>query len=150
MTDVSLDPQDKASIPISGGGPRFVARRVLIVDDDRSVRELFRRCLLLAGYDVSVASGGAEGLQALGTDPTIGLVLLDLDMPRIDGRRFREVQRTDPRLEAIPTVVITGTNLTDDVRRELRATDYLSKPVQREQLVALVERYLPESAPATK
>lgn len=138
----------QAAPPIAspGGTP---GRRVLVVDDERSIREFFRRCLLLDGIDVVVASGGADGLQALGTDPAIGLVLLDLDMPKIDGRRFREVQRSHARLATIPTVIVTGTVITDSIRAELLAADYVSKPVDRAQLLAIVKRYLPARTAAS-
>jgi CheY-like chemotaxis protein len=119
-----------------------VRRRVLVVDDDRAVREVFRRSLLLDGYDVIVATGGAEGLQLLGSDPNIGLVLLDLDMPHIDGRRFREVQRSDTRLAAVPTVIITGTSVSAALRDELQVLEYVSKPVNRTGLLAVVGRYI--------
>jgi CheY-like chemotaxis protein len=115
--------------------------RVLVVDDERAIRELFRRRLLMAGFDVVVASGGAEGLRILGTDPRVSLVLLDLDMPGIDGRRFREAQSSDPRLAGVPTVIITGVALTDTLRRQLQANDYLSKPVDNAQFIQVVERY---------
>lgn len=139
-----------AGLPVDatapGPGPalsRTPGRRVLVVDDDRAVREFFRRCLLLDGIDVVVAPGGAEGLQALGTDPAIGLILLDLDMPKIDGRRFREVQRSDTRLAAIPTVVVTGTIITSEIRDELQAVDYIAKPIDRTRLLAIVNQHLP-------
>ena len=115
--------------------------RVLVVDDERTIRELFRRILLFDGFDVVVASGGAEGLRMIGSDPSIALILLDLDMPGIDGRRFRVAQCSDPRLADIPTVVVTGTLLTDEVRAEMRAHDYLGKPVNHAEFIAVVERY---------
>lgn len=115
--------------------------RVLVVDDDKSVREMFRRSLLLAGFDVAVASGGAQGLQMLGADADVGLVMLDLDMPQVDGRRFRDAQRADPRLAAIPTVIVTGTPITGRIRDALQATDYLAKPVGRTLLLSVVEKY---------
>ena len=120
---------------------RPVAGRVLVVDDERAIRELFRRVLLFDGFDVVVASGGAEGLRLLATDPWVVLILLDLDMPDIDGRRFRQAQCEDPRLADIATVLVTGTVVTDEVRGELRATDYLSKPVSRAHMLHVVERY---------
>ena len=118
--------------------------RVLVVDDDKSVREFFQRTLLFGGIDVIVASGGAEGLRLLRTDPRVGLVLLDLDMPQVDGRRFRESQRADPDLAAIRTIVVTGTRLTDDTRRELDALEYVIKPVTPTQLLYIVDRHLPK------
>lgn len=115
--------------------------RVLVVDDERTIRELFRRILLFDGFDVVVASGGAEGLRIIGSDPSIALILLDLDMPGIDGRRFRVAQCSDPRLAGIPTVVVTGTVLTDEIRAEMNADDYMSKPVNHAQFMRVVERY---------
>jgi CheY-like chemotaxis protein len=115
--------------------------RVLVVDDERGIRELFRRVLLLAGYDVLLAAGGAEGLQLLGRNPDIGLILLDLDMPYIDGSRFRAAQLADPRLAGVPTVVVTGMALTDALRAELHADAYLTKPAPPAQLTATAARY---------
>ena len=115
--------------------------RVLVVDDERSVCELFRRTLLMGGFDVVVACGGAEGLERLGSDPGIGLVLLDLHMPRIDGIRFRAVQLADPRLAAVPTVLVTGYAVTDSDRAAIRANEYVSKPVSPARLIALAEKY---------
>jgi CheY-like chemotaxis protein len=117
--------------------------RVLVVDDERVIRDMLRRMLLFAGFDVVVAAGGAEGLRILGTDPQVALVLLDLDMPHIDGRCFRSAQRSDSRLAAIPTVIVSGVLFTDELRRELDAADYLSKPVRQATLVATVEKYCP-------
>ena len=118
-----------------------VAGRVLVVDDERAIRELFQRVLLFEGFEVVLASGGAEGLRLLSTDPRIVLVLLDLDMPAVDGRRFRMEQCEDARLAEVPTVIVTGTVLTPEIRTELHATDYLSKPVPRARLIEIVERY---------
>jgi CheY-like chemotaxis protein len=129
----SSSPQAAESYPVAG--------RVLVVDDERAIRELFQRILLFEGFDVVLASGGAEGLRLLGTDPRIALVLLDLDMPAVDGRRFRLEQCEDPRLAGVPTVIVTGTVVTPEISTELQATDYLNKPVARSQFVQVVERY---------
>lgn len=117
------------------------AGRVLVVDDDQSVREMFGRSLRLAGFDVVIAAGGEEGLQILRDDPTISLVLLDLNMPNVNGREFREIQRRDPRLAGIPTIILTGSALPEVVHDDLLATSYLFKPVGREELVSVVSRY---------
>jgi CheY-like chemotaxis protein len=135
-----LPAQSQAPAP-SGTDVHPAAGRVLVVDDERAIRELFQRILLFEGFDVVLASGGAEGLRLLGTDPRIALVLLDLDMPAVDGRRFRMEQCGDPRLADVPTVIVTGTMLTPEVRAELQATDYLSKPVPRARFIQIVERY---------
>jgi CheY-like chemotaxis protein len=115
--------------------------RVLVVDDDDDVRDVFKSILMLAGFDVVEASGGAEGLKILRTDRSIRLVLLDLTMPEMDGWRFRHEQRSDPRLSRIPTVIVSGEPLAHIVDEELRAADYLSKPVGRDHLVGVVAKY---------
>lgn len=120
---------------------RPAAGRVLVVDDDRGVREMFRRSLELANFETVVASGGDEGLRLLRADATIRLVLLDLMMPGIDGKQFRDLQRADARLAGIPTVIVTGSPLAQIVHAELMAVDYLLKPVAREHLVSVVGRY---------
>ena len=115
--------------------------RILVVDDDPVVRRMFQRSLELARFQVVVASGGAEGLQMLQTDPTIGLVLLDLMMPDMDGWRFRHAQRDNPVLARIPTVIVSGSTLGHIVHAELQAADYLLKPVARAHLLSVVSAY---------
>jgi two-component system, chemotaxis family, chemotaxis protein CheY len=121
--------------------------RILVVDDDPVVRLTFQRSLELANYGVVVASGGAEGLRILREDPTIGLVLLDLLMPEMDGWKFRHAQRSNPRLAAIPTIIITGSSLAQVVHEELQAADYLLKPVARDHLMSVVAAYCKPYAP---
>jgi CheY-like chemotaxis protein len=131
----AIPPVPPAAVASEGQG------RILVVDDERLIREFFRRALLMAGFDVVVASGGAEGLKMLGVDPQIQVVFLDLNMPHIDGWAFRAAQLSDPRLAGVPVVIVTGTapNLVKDA--ELRADDYLRKPIGTEQLVAVAARY---------
>src|SRR5688500_4955199 len=74
--------------------PLHFRHRILIVDDEPSVRTMFQRVLHHAGFDAIAATGGADGLRLLKQDPTIGLVMLDLMMPECDGWRFRHAQRT--------------------------------------------------------
>ena len=127
--------------PARGDVSEPEAGRVLIVDDDRAVREMFRRSLELADFEVLTAGTGEEGLRILREDSGIRLVLLDLVMPGMDGHRFRAIQRADQRLATIPTVVVTGSSLGQIVHAELMALDYLLKPVGREHLVSVVARY---------
>lgn len=137
---------DALRAPSGGaGGESSVAanrrNRVLVIDDEASVRRLFERILQSADFDVVAAAGGAEGLQRLRDDRQIGLVLLDLAMPEMDGWRFRHAQRLDPALASIPTVIVTGSSLPGIVHEELQADDYLLKPVGREHLLSVVAHY---------
>lgn len=115
--------------------------RVLVIDDEPLVRKLFRRVLEDAGFQVVVAADGEEGLTMLRSGPSVCVVLLDLKMPKMDGTAFRNAQRRDQRLAAIPTVVVTGSPVPEPLRRELCAADYLLKPVKRDDLIRAVERF---------
>ncbi len=83
------------------------ATRVLVVEDDPSVRGLLQTLLSAEGYDVVTASDGLAGLvKATATHPS--LVLLDLMMPDLGGVRVLEELREDPELSDIPVIVVTG------------------------------------------
>ncbi len=116
--------------------------QVLVVDDDAAVRETLSEGLRIAGFCVVEAGRGAEGLEILRNEPRIGLVLLDLLMPEMDGWRFRYEQRSDPRLASIPTIIATGAPLVEVIDGELRAADYLLKPIGLEHLVSVVAHYV--------
>ena len=115
--------------------------RVLLVDDEPLMRKVFGRSLRGAGFDVVIADDGPDGLEKLRTDPSIGLVLLDLNMPGMDGWRFREEQRADPRLRDIPTVVVTGEPMDRIIGEPLHAREYLFKPVGMDHLISVVADY---------
>ena len=115
---------------------------VLVVDDDPAVREMFCQALRLAGFDVIEASTGGEALELLRSDASIGVILLDLKMPDMDGWRFRLAQRTDPRMASIPTVITTGAPLSEVLDCDLKAADYLLKPVGLEHLISVVAHYV--------
>jgi CheY-like chemotaxis protein len=124
-------------------GPPVEPRRgvVLVIEDEKPVRELFRRSLLFAGFNVIVASGGREGLAMLQNEPGIAVVTLDLNMAYFDGRKVRAEQLASERLAKIPTVIVTGCPLTHADRGAFQAADYLAKPVSRERLVGVIGRY---------
>jgi CheY-like chemotaxis protein len=116
--------------------------QVLVIDDDAAVRETLADGLRQAGFTVVDTGSGAAALELLRKDPRIGLILLDLFMPEMDGWRFRHEQRNDPRLAAIPTVITTGAALADVVDQELKAHDYLLKPIGLDHLVSVVAHYV--------
>jgi CheY-like chemotaxis protein len=124
----------------SAGGPQGPGR-VLIIDDEADVRELFCDILQGAGFEAVSAESGAEGLEILRSDPRIKVVLLDLLMPEMDGWRFRHHQLSQPQYAAIPTVIVTGAPLGGAAHEQLQAADYLSKPVTRERLIGTVAKY---------
>ena len=83
------------------------AVRVLVVEDDPSVRGLLQTLLAAEGYEVATASDGLAGLVKATSSPP-SLVLLDLMMPDLGGVRVLEEMRDDPDLADIPVIVVTG------------------------------------------
>ena len=81
--------------------------RILVVEDDPSVRGLLQTLLSAEGYDVATASDGLAGLVKATSQPP-ALVLLDLMMPDLGGVRVLEEMRDDPELADIPVIVVTG------------------------------------------
>ena len=85
----------------------MTAIRVLVVEDDPSVRGLLHTLLSAEGYEVATASDGLAGLVKAASQPP-ALVLLDLMMPDLGGVRVLEEMRDDPELVDIPVIVVTG------------------------------------------
>ena len=81
--------------------------KILVVEDDPSVRGLLQTLLSAEGYDVATASDGLAGLVKATSSPP-ALVLLDLMMPDLGGVRVLEEMRGDPELSSIPVIVVTG------------------------------------------
>jgi DNA-binding response OmpR family regulator len=120
-------------------------RHVLVVDDDPDVRGLVVQLLERAGYEITVASDGREGVRAL-YEVRPDLVVLDLTMPRMDGwqalERIREVSD-------VPVLVLTGRSAELETVRGLKAgaDDYVTKPFRRQELLARVEALLRRGTP---
>ncbi len=113
-------------------------RRVLVVDDDPDIRTLLSESLEGEGYDVRSAENGATALRCLkARRPDV--IVLDLTMPVMDGRRFREEQWRDPALAAIPVIIIS-TVVPDE---GLHADAYLAKPFSLSRLLAELDRISP-------
>jgi CheY-like chemotaxis protein len=83
-------------------------KKVLIVDDNADIRQSLARLLRVFGIQSAVAADGQEALDRLRADTAVGLIVLDLMMPVMDGWEFRHQQVEDPDLAAIPVVVCSG------------------------------------------
>jgi two-component system OmpR family response regulator len=130
------------ALPAATDAGASAVQCVLLVDDDPAVREMFSQALRLAGFDVMEAATGSEALERLRSTTQVGVILLDLKMPDMDGWRFRLAQRTDPRMAAIPTVITTGAQLSEELDCDLKAADYLLTPVGLEHLISVVSHYV--------
>jgi two-component system sensor histidine kinase and response regulator WspE len=101
-----------------------VRKRVLVVDDSLTVRELQRKLLSHRGYDVAVAVDGMDGWNALRSE-SFDLLITDIDMPRMDGIELVTLLRRDSRLQSLPVMVVSYKDREEDRRRGLDAgADY--------------------------
>lgn len=126
------------------GAPRAAAAAapcVLVVDDDRELRETVRDILDGEGYPTATAANGEEALAYLRAAAPPRLILLDLSMPVMDGVTFREEQRKDPAIAAIPVVVFSAAAQVADRVRHLAVDGVLKKPIKLEHLLGVVARY---------
>lgn len=99
-------------------------KRILVVDDSLTVRELQRKLLLNRGYDVAVAVDGMDGWNALRAED-FDLLITDIDMPRMDGIELVSLLRRDNRLQSLPVMVVSYKDREEDRRRGLDAgADY--------------------------
>ncbi len=99
-------------------------KRVLVVDDSLTVRELERKLLASRGYDVAVAVDGMDAWNVLRTEP-FDLVITDIDMPRMDGIALVTLIRKEPRLQQLPVMVVSYKDREQDRQRGLEAgADY--------------------------
>lgn len=113
--------------------------RVLVIDDDASVRELLTRTLEREGFEVYTARSGLEGLE-LARQMQPDVITLDVMMSGLDGWSVLEQIKADPLLSDIPVVMLT---MVDDKRRgyALGAADYLTKPIDRKRLTRLLMKF---------
>jgi DNA-binding response OmpR family regulator len=120
---------------------------VLVVEDDRDIRDLVRRYLERAGHAVLSTGSGVEGLKLL-TQATPDLVVLDLGLPDLDGL---EVLREAVAAGGVPVIVLTARSDVEDRIRglSLGADDYVTKPFSPTELTLRVGAVLARTAPAT-
>jgi CheY-like chemotaxis protein len=117
-------------------GPR--PPRILVVDDNASLRENLAECLEIEGYEVALAADGAAALAILEEESTPAAVLLDLMMPGLSGRDVVERIRANPRLASVRVVMTTG-HPNPRLRDGVAADVFLPKPFGVQQLLAALD-----------
>lgn len=117
---------------------------VMVVDDSLTVRKITGRLLEREGYRVVTAKDGADALDQL-EESLPDVILSDIEMPRMDGFEFVRNLRADERLRDVPVIMITS-RLADKHReyaQKLGANEYLGKPYDEDELLRLLQQYIP-------
>jgi hypothetical protein len=124
--------------------PILVGKKVLIMDDD--VRNIFALTGLLERYEMEVlyAENGKEGLDVLQANPNVDAILMDIMMPEMDGYEATRAVRKQEAFRDLPIIALTAKAMQGDRDRciEAGASDYISKPIDTEQLLSLLRVWL--------
>jgi signal transduction histidine kinase/HAMP domain-containing protein len=140
VDSLPVKPDERAGAP----HPDLRSRKVLIVDDD--ARNIFALAALLEnqGMEVITATNGRKAVEIVGTTPNLGVVLMDIMMPEMDGYETIRTIRRDPRFLGLPILALTAKAMEEDGRKclEAGANDYISKPVNTDRLLSLIRRWL--------
>lgn len=122
-----------------------MSKRILIVEDNPQNRYLVSFLLEQQGYELSIAEDGAQALEMLEGDAP-DLILMDMQLPKIDGYEATRRIKANERLRDIPLVALTAHSMQRDEQRAIDAgcDEFITKPVDADGLLALVSRLLGE------
>lgn len=116
--------------------------KVLIVDDSKLMHRMYE--VMLRDYSVVYALDGQQGLERLRQErePAVDLVLLDINMPNMNGLEFLAEARRDPAIAAVPVVIVSTEGREEDTARGLEAgaSAYITKPFRSEEIRKVIER----------
>lgn len=124
-----------------------MTEKILTVDDSMSVRKMIEFALKSKGYVVSGASDGQEGLEILERGERFDLVVLDINMPRMDGLTLLKTVRGRPNWSRLPILMLTteGQDTDRDQALSLGASDYMVKPFKPTELIERVAQLLEQN-----
>jgi chemosensory pili system protein ChpA (sensor histidine kinase/response regulator) len=131
------------NVPPPVPAPMPAQLTALVVDDSITMRRVTQRLLERRGAKVHTARDGLDAITVL-QEHSVDIILLDIEMPRMDGYQLATHVRNDPRIKHLPIIMITSRSGEKHRAKaiEIGVNDYLSKPYQEAQLVAAVEALL--------
>lgn len=121
----------------------MIPKKILVVDDEEDLLLVLSARLKKAGYLVSTASNGFEGLGQISADKP-DLVILDVMMPKMDGWQVLKYLRQNDATKELPVILLTAKsdmNSLDEGKRH-KATDHFIKPYEIEELLTFIQRYI--------
>lgn len=115
-------------------------RKVLVVDDSKLMHKMYE--VMLRQYPLAYASDGRQALDRLQEHPDIDLVLLDINMPNMNGLEFMAEMKTDPARAELPVIIISTEGREEDTARgiEAGAAAYIKKPFHSEEILEVISR----------
>ena len=115
-------------------------RKVLVVDDSKLLHRMFD--MMLRQYPLVHAYDGQEGLERLAEHADVDLILLDVNMPRMNGLQFLAAIKADPAKAQIPVILVTTEGADKDAEKGLAAgaAAYVKKPFRNEELLGVIQR----------
>ena len=123
---------------------RWPGKKVLVVDDD--IRNIFALTSILEQYEMEVlyAENGRDGIELLKSTPGIDVVLMDVMMPEMDGYEAMQAIRKMRKFKTLPIIALTAKAMKGDREKciEAGASDYITKPVDTDQLLSLLRVWL--------
>jgi two-component system cell cycle response regulator DivK len=120
-----------------------MSKRVLVVEDQPDNRQIIRDMLASTDYEITEAENGEEALSAI-AKVRPDLILMDIQLPVMDGYAATRRIKTDPALKSIPVIAVTSYALSGEEKkaREAGCDDYVPKPYSPRQLLAKIQQYL--------
>jgi two-component system, cell cycle response regulator DivK len=120
-----------------------MSKRILVVEDQPDNRQIIRDMLADTGYEIAEAENGEEALAAIAKQRP-DLILMDIQLPIMDGYAATRRIKTDPALKSIPVIAVTSYALSGEEKkaREAGCDDYVPKPYSPRQLLAKIRQYL--------
>ena len=121
-------------------------KRILVIEDQEDNRAILRDLLNATGYTYLEAVNGAAGVEAAAAEKP-DLILMDIQLPELDGYQATQAIKANPELRAIPVIAVTSYALSGDEAKARAAgcDDYVTKPYSPRALLAKIRQYLPET-----
>jgi CheY-like chemotaxis protein len=122
-----------------------MAWKILVIDDDRTFVRFVRSCLEALHYEVIPTFDGNEGMEKL-KEKNPDLIILDIEMPKMDGYTFLLEIRKLVHAREIPIVIITAKEGMRDIFKMEGVSEYIVKPINAKELIDTVQKYLPDNS----
>jgi two-component system chemotaxis response regulator CheY len=115
-------------------------QKILVVDDSKLIHKMYE--VMLRPHALVYALNGREGLAKLAEHADVDLIILDINMPQINGLEFLGHAKANPAFAKIPVIIVSTEGKDDDIVRGLSAgaAAYIKKPFQRDQLIQVIDR----------